>query len=70
MSLADSAPAVMSRLLYSPVETETLLGISHATLYRLIRAGRLDAVKIGAATRITRDSIERLIAELPTAGRR
>jgi predicted DNA-binding transcriptional regulator AlpA len=42
MSLADSAPAVMSRLLYSPVETETLLGISHATLYRLIRAGRLD----------------------------
>lgn len=55
-------------LLYSPRETERLLGISHATLYRLIRAGRLDARKIGARTRITRASIERLIAALQPVG--
>ena len=65
----DSAPAVVPRLLYAPAEAETLLGVSHATLYRLIRAGRLDARKIGARTGITAASIERLVAELPSAGR-
>lgn len=39
-------------------------------LLRLIAAGRLDARKIGGKTVITRESIERLIAELPrVAGR-
>jgi excisionase family DNA binding protein len=69
MSLADNVPAVVPRLLYSIAETERLLGISHATLYRLIRASRLDAVKIGATTRIPAASIERFIAGLPSAGR-
>jgi len=70
MSLVDGAPAVIpTRLLYSPSEAERLLGISHATLYRLIRAGRLDAVKIGSPTRITVGSIERLLATLLPARR-
>jgi hypothetical protein len=38
---------IQSRLFYSPAETERLLGISHATCYRLIAAGRLDARKLG-----------------------
>jgi excisionase family DNA binding protein len=69
MALADGTPVVIPRLLYSPAETEKLLGISHATLYRLIRARRLDAIKIGAATRITSESIERLVANLLAVGR-
>jgi excisionase family DNA binding protein len=69
MSLADGAPVVTPRLLYSPAETEQLLGVSHATLYRLLRADRLDARKIGTKTVITAESIERFIAELPTVGR-
>ena len=69
MSL-DTPPArLVGRLLYSPAETEAILGISHATLYRLIRVGRLDAKKIGSKTVITAESIERLIAELPKVGR-
>jgi excisionase family DNA binding protein len=60
------APAIqaarVSRLLYSPAETEMLLGISHATLYRLISAGKLTAIKIGSRTGITAESIERLCA--------
>lgn len=59
-----------SEPLYSPRETEAILGISHASLYRLIAAGRLDARKIGGKTVITAQSIERLIAELPRIGRR
>jgi len=66
----DTPPArLVGRLLYSPAETEAILGISHATLYRLIRVGRLDAKKIGSKTVITAESIERLIAELPRVGR-
>jgi excisionase family DNA binding protein len=56
-----------TRLFYAPREAEAILGISHATLYRLIRAGRLDAKKLGAKTLITAESILRLASELPSA---
>jgi excisionase family DNA binding protein len=56
-----------ARLLYSPKETEALLGISHATCYRLINAGKLDARKIGGKTTITAASIEQFLAGLPRA---
>jgi excisionase family DNA binding protein len=52
---------------YSPKQTQTLLNISHATCYRLIANGKLDARKIGTKTVISAESIERLIADLPKA---
>jgi len=55
------------RALYSPRETEHILGVSHATLYRLIAAGRLDARKVVGKTVITAASIELFLAELPSA---
>jgi len=57
----------VQRALYSPRETEAILGISHATLYRLIDKGRLDARKIDGKTVITDDSIRQFIADLPRA---
>lgn len=60
---------VLARAVYSPKETEAILGISHATCYRLIAAGKLDARKLLNKTVITRDSIERLIVEMPRVGR-
>ena len=56
------------RALYSPRETEAILGISHATLYRLINAGRLDARKIDNKTVITDELLRRFIEALPKAG--
>jgi hypothetical protein len=56
------------RELYSPREVEHMLSISHATLYRLLNAGRLDARKIDGKTVITRQSIENFIGSLPRAG--
>lgn len=50
------------RLIHSPAETEILLNISHASVYRLIKAGRLKKVKIGARSGITRESIEAVAA--------
>ena len=58
---------VPERALYPPREVERILSISHAQLYRLIGAGRLDARKIGRATYITRSSIDKFLAELPPA---
>ena len=55
------------RALYSPRETEAILGVSHATLYRLINAGRLDARKIDKKTVITDESLRNFIAGLPAA---
>jgi hypothetical protein len=56
----------LPNLYYSVRETRRLLGdISHATAYRLIAAGKLDARKIGAKTVISGRSIENLAAELP-----
>jgi predicted site-specific integrase-resolvase len=55
------------RALYSPRETEAIIGVSHATLYRLINAGRLDARKIDGKTVITNESIQEFIAGLPKA---
>lgn len=70
VALMAGAPApAPARALYSPKETEALLGISHSTCYRLINAGKLDARKIGNKTVITRESIERFLADLPKVGR-
>jgi hypothetical protein len=42
-----------------------VLRLSHASIYGLIRSGKLDALKVGNATRITRRSIEHLINSSP-----
>jgi excisionase family DNA binding protein len=67
--LAGASLPGLARAFYSPKETEAILNISHATCYRLIAAGKLDARKLGGKTLITAESIERLVAELPKAGR-
>jgi excisionase family DNA binding protein len=56
------------RLFFTVHEAQTMLGISRATAYRLIGAGRLDARKLGCRTLITAASIERLADELPKVG--
>ena len=58
----------LQRELYSPREAEHLLSISHATLYRLIAASRLDARKIDGKTVITASSIRAFLASLPKVG--
>jgi excisionase family DNA binding protein len=54
--------------LRSTREAEEILRISHAQLYRLIHARRLDARKIGSRTLITTASIEAFLASLPKFG--
>lgn len=70
METSPSALAVFdwpARAVYSPREVEAITGASHASIYRWIGAGRLDARKLGGKTVITRESLEHFLADLPPA---
>ena len=58
----------MEPMLNRVSEVKELLGISNATVYRMIERGELEMVKLGPSTRITRESIARLLKvdSLPT----
>jgi excisionase family DNA binding protein len=45
----------------------TTLKISHATLYRLLAAGKITARKVGRSTIIDADSVDRFWDTLPPA---
>ena len=53
--------------LYSITEVKARLGIGNTTVYQEISAGRLVALKIGARTLVTAESLERYIEGLPRA---
>ncbi len=55
------APAAHERLLFRLREAEGALGLSRTMIYRLIKRGDLEQVKIGDATRITAVSVMALI---------
>lgn len=46
----------------SPREAEYTLGISHASLYRLIKRGKLKPIKLGARTVIPVAEIDALLS--------
>jgi excisionase family DNA binding protein len=60
--------ATPSPLLLTVVEVGHLIGQSRASVYKLIRAGRLPTVKIGGSTRVPRAGVEQLVAELIAEG--
>jgi hypothetical protein len=55
------APPPENSIVLTIRETADELRISHAMVYLLARAKDLDLVKLGAASRITRASIKRLV---------
>jgi excisionase family DNA binding protein len=56
------APPLKQRLTYSLAEAVALIGLSRASLYRLIEAGELKAVRIGSRRLIEAAEIEALLA--------
>ncbi|HVE20463.1 MAG TPA: helix-turn-helix domain-containing protein [Acidocella sp.] len=52
---------------YRPRDAEKIIGCGHTKLYQLIAEGVLDARKMGRATVITADSIDRYLDSLPKA---
>lgn len=50
----------MDELAYSINRTAKTLGVGRSTIYKLIKTGQVDALKIGTRTLITTASIRRL----------
>jgi excisionase family DNA binding protein len=60
--------SVVERLAVKPLDAAMMLGESRSTVYRLIHAGKLEAVKSGAATLVLVSSLRKYLAELPRFG--
>ena len=52
------------RLLLRVEEAAAMVGLSRATLYELVRAGSIRAVKVGRSTRIPRAALEEWVRRL------
>ncbi len=59
---ADSGAA---RAAYSVREVAGRLGVSDATIWRLLRKGTLRSVKVGSLRRITAKSLQEMLVENP-----
>lgn len=55
--------AIPLRLQYPVREAAILLGSSDRTVWRLIREGRLETVRLGSRVFVSRAALERLIAD-------
>ena len=60
--MTDARHTDPERLSYRMDEAARVVGISQATLYRLVKDGKLRTVKIGTRTLVTRVELERLLA--------
>jgi excisionase family DNA binding protein len=54
--MADSLP-----ILFTPVQTAKIMGISRSQVYNLLRAGDLKSIQIGRSRRISRLHLESFI---------
>lgn len=54
--------------LYTLTDLEPILGVSHRTLLRYTKDGKLRAKKIGAKWRVTRAALEEFLGEAPSNG--
>ena len=57
---------ITQRLGYSPDEAAIVAGVGRTTIYEEIKAGRLEARKLGARTIITHEALQAWLASLPT----
>lgn len=64
-ALRLSLEVTMDELTYSINRTAKALGVGRSSVYKLIKSGRLDALKIGTRTLITTASIARLTSASP-----
>ena len=57
----DSTRMVRPRMVYTVPEAAALLRVNEATVYRQVRSGMLQAVRIGDRILITRQTLEQVL---------
>ena len=60
-SVTKDAPGPLPRLLYTPLEAASVLGIGRSKLYELLRTGELPSIRIGTARRIEATAVQEYI---------
>ena len=59
----------MERLFYTIEETAEILGVSRATVYRLLKTGQLVGIRVGRLRRVTAQALERFARDLEKQAR-
>ncbi len=57
----------MDKLLLTPTEAATALGIGRSKVYELMQTGRLQSVHIGACRRVPAEALHAFLEQLRTA---
>ncbi|MCY7365122.1 MAG: helix-turn-helix domain-containing protein [Frankiaceae bacterium] len=57
----------MEKLLLTPIEAATALGIGRSKVYELMQSGQLQSVHIGACRRVPADAVDSFLCQLRTA---
>ena len=58
----------MDKLLLTPTEAASALGIGRSKVYELMQTGQLESVHIGACRRVPREALTAFLTQLRTAG--
>ncbi len=63
--MSDTHPrSIQSKLLYRPAEAQAALGIRNTLFWQLVKEGKIETFKIGAATVIPAESLQAFVATL------
>jgi excisionase family DNA binding protein len=57
----------MDKLLLTPTEAASVLGIGRSKVYELLKSGQLQSVHIGACGRVPTDALTAFLEQLRTA---
>lgn len=52
----------------SVAEVAMMLGVSRATVYRLVHAGHLPGIRVGRSVRVSREAVEKFIRDAALGG--
>jgi len=63
-----SAITSMNKRFITLTEAAAILGVSYSTMRRLIRQGKINAIRVGRIVLIPKEEIEKLIKELTKGG--
>lgn len=65
MSLTENHAPTLRKRLYTIKEVEHITSLGSTKVFELLKRGRLERVHIGSASRVTAESLERFLADLP-----
>jgi excisionase family DNA binding protein len=58
----------MDKLLLTPVEAATVLGVGRSKVYQLLKSGQLTSVRIGRSRRVPAEAVQEFVAGLQVRG--